>query len=83
MIFFKFMLSAERDKNETLSTVLQCGLDDIIENTADAGHCGESKEDRRVRKLTLNECWRIMGLPTEYKKISAAGEQYKQLGNSV
>ena len=40
-------------------------------------------EDNRVRKLTLNECWRIMGFPEDYKKISATGEQYKQLGNSV
>ncbi|MDO4804023.1 MAG: DNA cytosine methyltransferase [Lachnospiraceae bacterium] len=40
-------------------------------------------EDGRVRKLTLNECWRIMGFPEDYKKISAVGEQYKQLGNSV
>lgn len=40
-------------------------------------------QDNRVRKLTLNECWRIMGFPEEYKKISAVGEQYKQLGNSV
>ena len=40
-------------------------------------------EDNRVRKLTLDECWRIMGFPESYKKISAAGEQYKQLGNSV
>ena len=40
-------------------------------------------EDGRVRKLTLNECWTIMGFPKEYKKISSVGEQYKQLGNSV
>lgn len=40
-------------------------------------------EDNRVRKLTLNECWRIMGFPENYKKVSATGEQYKQLGNSV
>ena len=40
-------------------------------------------EDNRVRKLTLNECWKIMGFPSDYKKISAVGEQYKQLGNSV
>lgn len=39
--------------------------------------------DNRVRKLTLNECWRIMGFPENYKKISPIGEQYKQLGNSV
>lgn len=40
-------------------------------------------EDDKVRKLTLSECWRIMGFPETYKKISATGEQYKQLGNSV
>lgn len=39
--------------------------------------------ENRVRKLTLNECWRIMGFPEKYKKVSATGEQYKQLGNSV
>ncbi|MCD8285082.1 MAG: DNA (cytosine-5-)-methyltransferase [Prevotellaceae bacterium] len=40
-------------------------------------------EDRRVRKLTIGECWRIMGFPESYKKLSATGEQYRQLGNSV
>lgn len=40
-------------------------------------------EDHRVRKLTLAECWRIMGFPESYIKISSICEQYKQLGNSV
>ncbi len=40
-------------------------------------------EDNRVRKLTINECWRIMGFPETYQKVSAIGEQYRQLGNSV
>ena len=40
-------------------------------------------EDNRVRKLTVNECWRIMGFPETYRKVSSVGEQYKQLGNSV
>lgn len=39
--------------------------------------------DNRVRKLTINECWRIMGFPDTYKRVSSVGEQYKQLGNSV
>lgn len=39
--------------------------------------------DNRVRKLTINECWKIMGFPESYLKISSVGEQYKQLGNSV
>lgn len=40
-------------------------------------------EDNKVRKLTLNECWRIMGFSENYIKVSSPGEQYKQLGNSV
>ena len=39
--------------------------------------------DCRVRKLTIDECWRIMGFPENYKKISPLSDQYKQLGNSV
>lgn len=40
-------------------------------------------EENRVRKLTINECWRIMGFPEKYIRVSSIGEQYKQLGNSV
>ena len=39
--------------------------------------------DNRVRKLTINECWRLMGFPDEYIKVSAIGQQYRQIGNSV
>ena len=39
--------------------------------------------EQRVRKLTINECWRIMGFPETYIKVSSIAEQYKQLGNSV
>jgi DNA (cytosine-5)-methyltransferase 1 len=40
-------------------------------------------EEDRVRKLTINECYRIMGFPEDYKKHTTVGEQYKQIGNSV
>ena len=40
-------------------------------------------EDNRVRKLTIDECWRIMGFPESYIKVSSVGEQYRQIGNSV
>lgn len=40
-------------------------------------------EEGKVRKLTVNECWRIMGFPETYRKVSPVGEQYKQIGNSV
>ena len=39
--------------------------------------------DNRVRKLTLNECFRIMGFPNDFVRPSSVGEQYKQVGNSV
>lgn len=37
----------------------------------------------KVRKLTLNECYRIMGFPKTFKRHTRTGEQYKQIGNSV
>lgn len=40
-------------------------------------------EENRVRKLTINECYRIMGFPDDFKKHSNLIEQYKQIGNSV
>ena len=36
-----------------------------------------------VRKLTINECYKIMGFQPDFIKHSNAGEQYKQIGNSV
>lgn len=39
--------------------------------------------ENSVRKLTIDECWRIMGFPSRFVRPSAIGEQYKQLGNSV
>jgi DNA (cytosine-5)-methyltransferase 1 len=37
----------------------------------------------RVRKLTINECFKIMGFPEDYKLKSSISELYKQVGNSV
>ena len=36
-----------------------------------------------VRKLTLNECYRIMGFPDSFIRSSSISEQYRQVGNSV
>ena len=36
-----------------------------------------------VRKLTINECYRIMGFQFDFIKHPTNGEQYKQIGNSV
>ena len=37
----------------------------------------------RVRKLTLRECYRIMGFPDSFKIHKSNTEAYKQIGNSV
>lgn len=36
-----------------------------------------------VRKLTLNECYKLMGFPENFIKSNIRGEAYKQIGNSV
>jgi DNA (cytosine-5)-methyltransferase 1 len=42
-----------------------------------------NEETKRVRKLTLNECYRIMGYDEDFQRSSVRGEAYKQIGNSV
>lgn len=37
----------------------------------------------RVRKLTIKECYRIMGFPDEFIRDTSLGEEYRQIGNSV
>ncbi|MCU0326364.1 MAG: DNA (cytosine-5-)-methyltransferase [Spirosomaceae bacterium] len=36
-----------------------------------------------VRKLTINECYRLMGFPENFKKHRRLSENYRQVGNSV
>ena len=59
------------------------GIHPTLPSQESSGRFFVLTEDHRVRKLTINECWRIMGFPESYKKISPIGDQYKQLGNSV
>jgi DNA (cytosine-5)-methyltransferase 1 len=40
-------------------------------------------DSNRVRKLTLNECYKIMGFPSNFIKHNSKAECYKQIGNSV
>jgi len=40
-------------------------------------------DSNKVRKLTLNECYRIMGFADNFKKHPSKAECYKQIGNSV
>jgi DNA (cytosine-5)-methyltransferase 1 len=36
-----------------------------------------------VRKLTIQECYKIMGFPKKFKLLNNKAELYKQVGNSV
>ena len=40
-------------------------------------------DDGRVRKLTLTECYRLMGFHGSFKNECNSGTQYVQIGNSV
>lgn len=40
-------------------------------------------DGKRVRKLTLTECYRLQGFPDTFKKISKNGSCYNQIGNAV
>lgn len=40
-------------------------------------------DGKSVRKLTLNECYRLQGFPDDFQKISSIGNCYRQIGNSV
>ena len=37
----------------------------------------------RVRKLTLNECYRLFGFPDDFIRTGAVTNQYRRIGNSV
>ncbi len=39
--------------------------------------------ENKVRKLTINECYKIMGFPKDFKSSTVLGNSYKQIGNSV
>lgn len=40
-------------------------------------------DGEKVRKLTLNECFKLQGFPDDFKKISSVGACYNQIGNAV
>lgn len=39
--------------------------------------------DGKVRKLTINECYRFFGFPEDFKKTGLLSKQYLRIGNSV
>jgi DNA (cytosine-5)-methyltransferase 1 len=41
------------------------------------------KDGDVVRKLTMNECFRFMGFPEDYKKVGGTASLYARIGNSI
>lgn len=39
--------------------------------------------NNKVRKLTINECYRFFGFPENFKKCGLLSKQYERIGNSV
>lgn len=39
--------------------------------------------NNKVRKLTINECFKVQGFPEDFKKVSSKTQLYKQIGNSI
>lgn len=40
-------------------------------------------DGEKVRKLTINECYRFFGFPDNFKRIGTRGQQYLRIGNSI
>lgn len=40
-------------------------------------------DGKKVRKLTINECFRLQGFPDDFEKVSGNGARYNQIGNAV
>lgn len=39
--------------------------------------------DGKVRKLTIDECYKFMGFPKDFKKVGLKSKLYERIGNSV
>lgn len=40
-------------------------------------------DNKSVRKLTIDECFRLQGFPSDFEKVSSIGASYNQVGNAV
>lgn len=59
------------------------GIHPTIPSQESSGRFWILLNNGRVRKMTVKECFRIMGFPDNFKKPVSDGNLYKQIGNSV
>lgn len=71
---------AHRQPNRIYSTL---GVHPALQSQESSGRFFILTDGGGVRKMTLSECWRIMGFPEDFKRPSPKREQYRQAGNSV
>ena len=59
------------------------GVHPTIPSQESSGRFWVLLDNNRVRKLTINECFRLMGFPERFKKPVPLSALYRQIGNSV
>ena len=59
------------------------GLHPTLPSQESAGRFFILTQENRVRKLTISECYKLMGFPSEFILSPTASAQYLQIGNSV
>lgn len=59
------------------------GLHPTLPSQESAGRFFILTHQNRVRKLTISECYKLMGFPPEFILSPTASAQYLQIGNSV
>lgn len=59
------------------------GNNPTIQSQESSGRYWILTKDNRVRKLTMDECYRFMGFPDDFKRVGSSVEMYARIGNSV
>ena len=59
------------------------GTHPTLSSQESAGRYYVLLENGEVRKLTINECYRLMGFPSDFKLVGAKNNLYARIGNSV
>lgn len=59
------------------------GTHPTLSSQESAGRYYVLLENNEVRKLTINECYRLMGFPRDFKLVGSKNNLYARIGNSV
>lgn len=59
------------------------GNNPTIQSQESSGRYWILTSDNKVRKLTMDECYRFMGFPDNFKRLGSLTDMYARIGNSV